>query len=147
MGHIPVSYLPSNPINPSPTRQKSPQPHKNRKRTVTLTRKSNSFFAILNAIFLPILYFFYPETSGRTLEEIDLIFAKGHDEKISYVHAEQKLPKMTAAEIAAMAREYGVNSSDDEAGNMKKRRASERENKKSDEEKRASDNNQGGLMA
>ncbi len=31
------------------------------------------FFAILNAIFFPIIYFLYPETSGRSLEEIDVI--------------------------------------------------------------------------
>lgn len=109
------------------------------------------FFAILNAIFLPILYFFYPETSGRTLEEIDLIFAKGYDEKISYVHAEQQLPKMTTAEIAAMAREYGVNSSDDETGGSKKHRASQRENNKSslssDEQKAMNENNSNALMA
>jgi hypothetical protein len=33
------------------------------------------------------IWFFYPETSGRSLEEIDLIFAKGYVEKISYVRA------------------------------------------------------------
>ena len=35
------------------------------------------FFAIINACFLPIIYFFYPETARRSLEEIDIIFAKG----------------------------------------------------------------------
>lgn len=34
------------------------------------------FFAIINALFIPTIYFFYPETAGRSLEEIDLIFAK-----------------------------------------------------------------------
>lgn len=104
----------------------------------------DSFFAVLNAIFLPILYFFYPETSGRSLEEIDIIFAKGYDEKISYVHAEQRLPKLNAAETAAMAREYGF-SSDDEMGGSKKRRASERENKS--EEKASNVDNANALMA
>ncbi|KAL1849106.1 hypothetical protein Daus18300_013393 [Diaporthe australafricana] len=81
------------------------------------------FFAVLNALFLPVLYFFYPETSGRSLEEIDLIFAKGYDEKISYVTAAKKLPHLTLAETAEMARGYGFNSSDDEdsAGNSKPR--------------------------
>lgn len=50
------------------------------------------FFAVLNAIFFPILYFFYPETSGRTLEEIDLIFAKGYCENmVSYNCTEHML--------------------------------------------------------
>jgi uncharacterized RDD family membrane protein YckC len=35
------------------------------------------FFAAWNAIFIPVIWFFYPETSGRSLEEIDLIFATG----------------------------------------------------------------------
>lgn len=34
------------------------------------------FFAIVNALFVPVIYFYYPETSGRSLEEIDLIFGK-----------------------------------------------------------------------
>ncbi|KAI1842956.1 hypothetical protein JX265_001669 [Neoarthrinium moseri] len=74
------------------------------------------FFAALNAIFFPILYFFYPETAGRTLEEIDIIFAKGNDEKISYVTAAKLLPKLTEQEIRDQALKYGCNSSDDESG-------------------------------
>lgn len=70
------------------------------------------FFAALNAIFLPILYFFYPETAGRSLEEIDIIFAKGYDEKISYVHAAKQLPKLTESEVRAEARRYGVGSNE-----------------------------------
>lgn len=80
------------------------------------------FFAVLNAIFLPILYFFYPETSGRTLEEIDIIFAKGHDENISYVHAAEKLHKLSDAEIHAEARRYGLAS--DEGGTSSDERGS-----------------------
>ncbi|CAK7905939.1 high-affinity glucose transporter 1 [[Candida] anglica] len=36
------------------------------------------FFAILNGLFVPIVYFYYPETKGRSLEELDVIFAKSH---------------------------------------------------------------------
>ncbi|SMR50477.1 unnamed protein product [Zymoseptoria tritici ST99CH_1E4] len=38
--------------------------------------KSNFFIVwlILNASFVPIVYYFYPETAGRSLEEIDAIF-------------------------------------------------------------------------
>lgn len=35
------------------------------------------FFAVLNASFLPVIYFYYPETKQRSLEEIDIIFARG----------------------------------------------------------------------
>ncbi|KUI61951.1 Sugar transporter STL1 [Cytospora mali] len=79
------------------------------------------FFAVLNALFLPVLWFWYPEVAGRSLEEIDLIFAKGYDEKISYVHAAERLPRLSEAETAAMAREYGFSSSDDEGGQSKAR--------------------------
>ena len=85
------------------------------------------FFAILNALFFPVIYLYYPETSGRSLEEIDLIFAKGYLEKMSYVTAAKELPKLDAAEIDAKAREYGFQSSDDEAGQMKDARYGEKE--------------------
>lgn len=65
------------------------------------------FFAIVNACFLPIIYFWYPETARRSLEEIDLIFAKGYTEKISYVRAARELPYLSDEEIERMAIQYG----------------------------------------
>lgn len=72
------------------------------------------FFAVVNACFIPIIYFFYPETKKRSLEEIDLIFAKGYLEKISYVQASFDLPFLNDREVEAMAREYGFADSDEE---------------------------------
>ncbi|KAI1191663.1 general substrate transporter [Nemania serpens] len=66
------------------------------------------FFAILNATFLPIIYFFYPETARRSLEEIDIIFAKGNVEKISYVQAAKELPLLTDEEVEHEALRYGL---------------------------------------
>ncbi|KAH7121103.1 general substrate transporter [Dendryphion nanum] len=77
------------------------------------------FFAAMNAIFFPIIYFLYPETAGRSLEEIDLIFAKGYSENMSYVRAAKELPFMTEEEIAARVRAFGIDSSDEEAGGLK----------------------------
>ncbi|CAJ2506504.1 Uu.00g006340.m01.CDS01 [Anthostomella pinea] len=74
------------------------------------------FFAILNAMFFPIIYFFYPETAGRTLEEIDVIFAKGHGEKISYVKAAKELPHLDANEVQEKAKIYGFAVQDEEVG-------------------------------
>ena len=34
-------------------------------------------YAVLNAAFIPAVYFFYPETKGIELEDIPLLFAKG----------------------------------------------------------------------
>jgi hypothetical protein len=65
------------------------------------------FFAAWNAVFVPVVYFFYPETAGRSLEEIDIIFAKGYTENMSYVKAARELPRLTEDEIEAKAAEYG----------------------------------------
>lgn len=73
------------------------------------------FFAALNAIFFPLIYLFYPETAGRTLEEIDLIFAKGYVEKKGYVRAAKELPRLSEHEVHEKAREYGFQLSDEEA--------------------------------
>ncbi|KAI5477836.1 hypothetical protein MNV49_005920 [Pseudohyphozyma bogoriensis] len=37
--------------------------------------KTYIIFACFNASFVPVIYFFYPETAGKSLEEIDEIFA------------------------------------------------------------------------
>ncbi|KAH9887458.1 general substrate transporter [Xylariomycetidae sp. FL2044] len=66
------------------------------------------FFAVVNACFLPIIWFFYPETARRSLEEIDIIFAKGHVEKKSYVRAAQELPLLTAEQVEQEALKYGL---------------------------------------
>lgn len=78
------------------------------------------FFAICNALFIPVIYFLYPETAGRSLEEIDVIFAKGFSENISYVRAAKELPKLGEEEIDEATQKYGFSSSDDEAGQVKK---------------------------
>ena len=66
------------------------------------------FFAAVNASFLPFIYFFYPETAHRSLEEIDLIFAKGYNENMSYVKASHELPKLTVQDMEALATRYGL---------------------------------------
>ena len=47
---------------------------------------------------LPVIYFFYPETAGRSLEEIDIIFARGYVEKVSYVKMAKIMPRPSGAE-------------------------------------------------
>lgn len=72
------------------------------------------FFAAVNALFIPAIYFYYPETKKRSLEEIDIIFAKGYTENISYVKASFDLPYLTDREVEQMARKYGFVDADDE---------------------------------
>ncbi|RHZ50984.1 sugar porter family MFS transporter [Aspergillus thermomutatus] len=73
------------------------------------------FFAVVNASFIPVIYLFYPEMAGRSLEEIDLIFAKGYLEKMSYVRAAKELPHLSDEEIERVAIQYGFGSADQEA--------------------------------
>ncbi|PKX89128.1 hexose carrier protein [Aspergillus novofumigatus IBT 16806] len=73
------------------------------------------FFAVINALFIPVIYLFYPETAGRSLEEIDLIFAKGYLENMGYVRAAKELPRLSDEEIERVAIQYGFGSADQEA--------------------------------
>ncbi|KAF4120208.1 Sugar (and other) transporter [Geosmithia morbida] len=66
------------------------------------------FFAVMNAIFFPIIYFFFPETANRSLEEIDIIFAKGFVEKKSYVQAAKEIPLLSPTEVETEAIRYGL---------------------------------------
>ncbi|KAI0774413.1 general substrate transporter [Fomes fomentarius] len=42
-------------------------------------------FAALNAFIIPIVYLFFPETSGRSLEDMDVVFALAYNEGVSPV--------------------------------------------------------------
>ncbi|KAK7695523.1 hypothetical protein QCA50_000159 [Cerrena zonata] len=42
-------------------------------------------FAALNAFIIPIVYFFFPETAGRSLEDMDVVFALAYNEGVSPV--------------------------------------------------------------
>lgn len=66
------------------------------------------FFAVVNACFLPVIWFFYPETANRSLEEIDIIFAKGSVENMSYVKAAKEMPFLSDAEVEQEALRYGL---------------------------------------
>ncbi|ORY86029.1 general substrate transporter [Leucosporidium creatinivorum] len=60
-----------------------------------------ALFGALNVCFIPIIWVFYPETAGRTLEEIDVIFAIGYIEKKHYVTVANEMPSLGPQEIEA----------------------------------------------
>lgn len=41
--------------------------------------KTYIIFAVLNACWVPVIYFFFPETKGLELEDVDRLFAKDGD--------------------------------------------------------------------
>lgn len=53
------------------------------------------FFALVNLLAVPFGYFLYPETAGRDLEEIDLIFAKAHVENKWPFQVAKEMPKLS----------------------------------------------------
>ncbi|KAH7305018.1 sugar transporter STL1 [Stachybotrys elegans] len=71
-------------------------------------------FAVFNAALIPCVYFYFPETSKRSLEEIDLYFAKAHAEGVSPVKMADKMPRYTAAGLDEQLSRY-LGSSDVES--------------------------------
>lgn len=57
------------------------------------------FFALVNFSYVPFIYFFYPETAGRALEEIDIIYAKAYVENKSVVSVASSMPKLNFQEM------------------------------------------------
>ena len=66
------------------------------------------FFALFNFIGLIFGYFFYVETAGREMEEVDIIYAKAHIEnKLPFIVANH-MPKLDFEQIVQESRELGL---------------------------------------
>lgn len=68
-------------------------------------------FAVLNFAWFPVIYCFYPETAGLSLEEVDLMFKYryGKDAKMSYKEA----ARMAKEETQALRREAPEKNAED----------------------------------
>ncbi|KAJ5778921.1 sugar transporter STL1 [Penicillium paradoxum] len=66
------------------------------------------FFAIFNMLGVPLAWFFYVETAGRELEEIDIIYAKAHIEGKWAYKVANEMPKLTFEQITQQSRELGL---------------------------------------
>lgn len=63
-------------------------------------------FAVFDAAIIPCIWLFFPETGKRSLEEIDLIFAKGYAEKINPVKLSLEMPRVKGAEVDRALMKY-----------------------------------------
>ena len=76
----------------------------------TMTASINAYtfllFSLANCLFLPLSYFFHPETSGRTLEELDVLFAHAHLTQRRPTSIAGELPKLTNHQIQAFSDRY-----------------------------------------
>lgn len=76
------------------------------------------FFAAMNYAFIPIIFFFYPETAGRSLEEIDIIFAKAHVEGRQPWRVAATMPKLSLKDIETEGNQLGIYDDDFEKEKM-----------------------------
>ncbi|GES65049.1 sugar transporter STL1 [Aspergillus terreus] len=70
------------------------------------------FFALINLIGVPFGWFFFVETAGRELEEIDIVYAKAHVEKKWPFMVAKDMPKLSLEEITQQSRELGLDLND-----------------------------------
>ncbi|KAL2833854.1 general substrate transporter [Aspergillus cavernicola] len=69
------------------------------------------FFAAVNLLAVPFAWFFFVETAGRELEEIDIIYAKAHVEGKWAFTVANEMPKLSLEEITQQSRELGLDTS------------------------------------
>ena len=60
-------------------------------------------WAVFNAVFVPIVYFFYPETARRSLEDMDEVF---RNERFGVTKCRKPGPKKTQDELDAEMDDY-----------------------------------------
>ncbi|KAK6457749.1 general substrate transporter [Scheffersomyces xylosifermentans] len=66
------------------------------------------FFALMNYAFIPVIFFFYPETAGRSLEEIDIIFAKAYVDGRQPWRVAATMPKLSYHDIEDESQRLGL---------------------------------------
>ncbi|TXT05971.1 hypothetical protein VHUM_03732 [Vanrija humicola] len=77
-------------------------------------------FFMANIIFLPFIYLWYPETAGRTLEEIDVLYAQAHFANKRVVKIAAEVPKLSDHQIKVLTERYDIHGSSSglEAGSV-----------------------------
>jgi hypothetical protein len=70
-------------------------------------------FAIENTIAFPLIWLFYPETGGRELTEIDIIFARAHLANRRPTLIAEEMPQLTAHQQEVLLEKYDINGPED----------------------------------
>lgn len=68
--------------------------------------RTYDMFAVFNAAIILFVWLFFPETGNRSLEEIDLIFAKGNAENVNPVKLSLQMPRIKGVELDRELEEY-----------------------------------------
>lgn len=91
------------------------------------------FFALMNYTFIPIIFFFYPETAGRSLEEIDIIFAKAHVDNRLPFRVAATMPRLSVKDIEEYNIQLGLDDDFDREQNELQENASSNSEKSPDD--------------
>jgi hypothetical protein len=71
-------------------------------------RRTYIIFAVFNAALVPTVYFLFPEPKGRSLEEMDVIFASAWADGVSPVKRAKTMPKLTGTQVETeLAKHFG----------------------------------------
>lgn len=63
-------------------------------------------FAVFNAAILPCVYFFFPEPKGRSLEELDIIFASANADGVNPVKRAKEMRHIEGHEVESELDKY-----------------------------------------
>ena len=63
-------------------------------------------FAVLNAAILPCVWFFFQEPKGRSLEELDVIFASAHADGVNPVKRAKEMPPLAGDQLEEELAKY-----------------------------------------
>jgi hypothetical protein len=68
--------------------------------------KTYLMFAVFNAAIFPCVWLFFPEPKGRSLEELDVIFASAHAKKENPVKTAREAPRLQGPELERELERY-----------------------------------------
>lgn len=71
-----------------------------------LTWRTYIIFAVINAALVPTVYFLFPEPKGRSLEEMDVIFASAWADGVDPVKRAKTMPKLNSQEVQVELAKY-----------------------------------------